>query len=74
MSLRISPRLAFVLAILTLLPAGCGEEVKVKEVPASAVPPPRTTDREKGEIQPRKGSSAGMNYNPGGPPPGANVD
>ena len=50
------------------------EEVKVKQVPASEVPPPRTTEREKTEVKPRKGSSAGMNYNPGGPPPGAEVD
>jgi len=74
MSLRCSPRLGLILAVLALLPAGCGqEEVKVKEVPASEVVLPKK-DRLPSEITPRKGSSAGMNYNPGGPPPNVNVE
>jgi len=67
-------RLALALAITAVLPAGCDEPVEVMKVPASEVVPPKTEGRVKREVVPRQGSSSGMRYNPGGPPPGANVD
>jgi len=74
MSVRFSPRLLPVLAGLTLLPAGCGsDEVKVQPVAEPVAPPPKKEARVKNEVTPRAGSSAGMKYNPGGPPPGADT-
>jgi len=64
-------RRALILATLAALPVGCSERVEVAPVPASAVTQVKKEDRAKHEVQPKAGSSAGMNYNPGGPPPGA---
>jgi len=63
-------RRALILATIAALPAGCSDRVEVAPVPPSAVTQVKKEDRAKSEVVPRKGSSAGMNYNPGGPAPG----
>jgi len=67
-------RRALILATIAALPAGCSDRVEVTSVPPSAVTVVKKEDRAKAEVAPRKGSSAGMNYNPGGPPPGSAKD
>jgi hypothetical protein len=68
MALRHLGRLTLVLAPLAFFAAGCGpEEIKLKAVPASeAMPPPKAENRLKSEMKAKPGSSAGMNYDPGG--------
>jgi hypothetical protein len=70
MSLNSSRPIVLILATLAILPAGCSDEPKLKDVPASQAVVVKKEDRIKSEMVPKAGSSAGMNYNPGGPPPG----
>lgn len=74
MSLNSSRRSCLVLATLVVLPAGCSDEVKLKEVPAAQAVVVKKEDRLKSEMVPKAGSSAGMNYNPGGPAPGSKAE
>jgi len=67
-------RRALILATIAALPAGCSDRVEVTPVPPSAVTQVKQENRPKSETVPKKGSSAGMNYNPGGPPPGSAKD
>jgi len=71
MSLNSLRRIVLIPAILAVLPAGCSDEPKLKAVPASEVTVVKNQDRLKSEMTPKAGSSAGMNYNPGGPGPGS---
>jgi len=74
MSLSSSRRIVLILPTLAMLPLGCSDEPKLKEVPASQAVVVKKEDRLKSEVAPKAGSSAGMNYNPGGPAPGSKSD